>query len=182
MIDSAQRHTTTELEVAEFNSREAAKFSYDGLTQARARAHQLLLVLLGGGAGLGGLGLGRVAESPAIGWAALAAGVWWFALALYLTSRALRSSEVRSCASSSVLSHLKEWQRYAKEVQAEGGAPIDALLGLREQLLEQAKDAIEGYRNASTVAYVTLDRVYTGMAWTPIPASGAAAVLFWAQR
>lgn len=37
---------TTEIDVCEFNSREAAKFSYDGLTMARTRAHALLLVLI----------------------------------------------------------------------------------------------------------------------------------------
>ena len=167
----------TEIELAELNSRETAKFSYDGLSQARTRAHQLLLLLLGGGAGLGGLGLGRLADSPALAWAALAAAVWWFALALYLVRRALHSSNVRSHASSSVVSHMKEWQRYAKDVEQEGGEPVDPLLGLREQLLEQAQEAIAGYREASTAAYVALDRVYNGMACTPAVAALAALVV-----
>ena len=126
---------------------------------------------------MGGLGLGRVADSPAIGFAALVAAVWWFGLAFYLATSALRTTDVRSSASSSVLSHLKEWKRYAKEVEQEGGEPVDALLGLRSQLLEQAQDAIAGYRTASTAAYVALDRAYICMAWTPAPAALAAVVM-----
>lgn len=37
-----------ELDVFEYNSREAAKFSFEGLKESRARAYALLLLLIGG--------------------------------------------------------------------------------------------------------------------------------------
>lgn len=166
----------TEIDFAEGQGHEAARFSLQGLNDARQRAHNLLLVLLGGGAGMGSLGLAQLVQGPLLGWAALAGAAWWFGVALFVALRGLRSAEVRGWASGTVVSHYDKWCAYALEQQAEGGPTIEPFLELRRQLLEQVADAADGYRQASTVAYAALDIAYKLMAATPLAAAFAAVV------
>lgn len=172
-------HFMTEIELAEFHSREAAKFSLDGLTVARARAYALLLVLLGGSAGLGSIALAQ--WGGPVAWAALTASVWWSAVATYLALHGLRSSAVRSWASASVLLQYAEWCQYADEVEKEGQTRPDPLGLLRARLVDMTARARAGYIDASTQASLVIDRVYIGMAMTPI-VSLCAVVCIWLVR
>lgn len=156
------------MELAEYNSREAAAFSLDGLTQARNKAHQLLVLLLGGGAGLAAFGVARLAVEPLQALAALGMAVGWFSLAVDVSVRGLRSAPVRSWASTVVLPQHAEWVRYAAEMAQEGAAPVDPVMGQRKQLVELRVQAIEGYRQASTRAHAAIDRAYLGAALSPL--------------
>lgn len=159
-----------EIDLAEYNSREAAKFSYDGLLQARQRAHQVLLLLLGGGAGLGALGLERVGASPVLAGAALAASTLWFVLARRVARGSLVSSEVRSWAQSGLLLKHAEWVRYSNELVEEGKPPVDALARLRASSLESVDKAAQEYRDASEPAYRAVDDALLHLATTPAAA------------
>lgn len=159
-----------ELDLAEYNSREAAKFSYDGLVQARQRAHQALLLLLGGGAGLGALGLERASASPVLAGAALAASALWFVLARRVARGALRSAPVRAWTQCGLLNSFAQWQRYRAELQAEGKPPIDPLAELRAASLRSTDKSAAEYREASTMAFAAVDDALTHLATTPVAA------------
>jgi hypothetical protein len=172
----------TEIELAEYNSREAAKFSYDGLLQARQRAHHALLLLLGGGAGLGALGLERVSTSPVLGGAALAASVLWFVLARRVARGALVSRPVRSWAQCDLLAAHAEWVQYSAELVQEGGQALDTVAELRKASLRSTDKAAAEYREASSPAFVAVDDALTHLATTPVAALLGAAAGWWAQR
>lgn len=159
------------IEFAEKRGEEAAKFSLATLDVGRARAHNLLNLLLGGAGAVVMLALSQGATRP---WLVVVAGtlaVWWFGLAAWLAVRGLRTSPVRTWAGEGkrILRKGAEWQAYAKEVLAEGGQPKDALLSLRERELELMAEASEEYRIASTQCAAALDRVYLLAALTPLP-------------
>lgn len=156
------------IDLAEFNSREAAKFSLDGLNQARNRAHALMLVLLGGAAGMGSLGLAKWSFEPALASAALAGAMWWFWLAGRLTWRALRSSPVSPWTMPGVVQYLGQWELYESERQAEGGAALQALDAMRKDLCDKTDKAAAGYREASGRAYAAIDAAYLCMSATPL--------------
>lgn len=170
-----------EIELAEYNSQEAAAFSLEGLTQARNKAHQMLVLLLGGGAALAAFGLDRLQVAPLQGLAALAVSVAWFGLAMDVSVRGLRSSPVRSWASTSVLAKHQEWLGYNIELLAEGRAAVDPVRAQRCQLVGLRVQAIEGYREASTRAHAAIDRAYLGAALSPLWAA-LAAFLGWAWQ
>lgn len=170
---------TNDIELAEYNSREAAAFSLEGLNLARAKAHQLLLVLLGGGAALAAYGLGLLAAEPMKALAALAVAVLWFCLAMDVAVRGLRSAPVRSWASTSVLDQYARWAVYSVELVAEGQPLINALEEQRRELVALRVQAIEEYRAASTLANAAIDRAYLGAALSPLWA-GFAVLLAWA--
>lgn len=171
-----------EIDLAEYNSREAAKFSYDGLLQARQRAHQALLLLLGGGAGLGALGLERASTSPVLAGAALAASTLWFVLARRVARGALTSAPVRAWAQSGLLKTHAEWVRYSAELVSEGQPPVDPLAELRAASLRSTDKAAEEYREASTPAFVAVDDALTHLATTPVAALLGAAAGWALQR
>lgn len=169
------------LDIAEFNTREAAKFSLDGLSAARSRAHALLLVMLAGGGGLGAVGLGQWSHQPFISAAALAASAWWFAWAAWVARKALASSPVRSWAMPGLVEKFTEWQIYAAESALEG-TQVDALEELRKGALRSAERAAEEYRVASTNAYSAMDKAYRQLAATPLAAAAGVAALWIVQR
>lgn len=168
-----------EIELAEYNSREAAAFGLEGLTQARNKAHQLLMLLLGGGAALAAFGLDLLEGEPLQAVAALAVSVAWFCLAMDVSVRGLRSAPVRSWASTVVLTKHQEWLKYNDELLAEGQSPVDPVRAQRRQLVDLRVEAIEGYREASTRAHAAIDRAYLGAALSPLWAAFAAC-LGWA--
>lgn len=167
---------TNEIELAEFNSREAAKFSFDGLSSARDRAHQLMLVLLGGGAGLGALGLERWDQSPVLAGAAIGAALQWFALARQVSKGALVSMPVRAWAQHGLVEKHTEWTTYCSELVAEGKPAIDPLIELRKSSIRSVDKAAEEYRAVSTAAYVCIDSAYSSMSTTPVAAAVGAIV------
>lgn len=156
-----------EIDLAEFNSREAAKFSLDGLNQARSRAHALLLLLLGGAAGMASLGLAKWSSEPALACAALAGAMWWFWLAGRLAWRAMRSAAVSPWAMPGVAQYLGQWELYASERQAEDGVTVHALNAMRIDLCDKTDNAAAGYREASRRAYAAIDAAYLCMSATP---------------
>lgn len=158
---------TTEIDVCEFNSREAAKFSYDGLTIARTRAHALLLVLLSGGGGLGGLALAQWPQSRVVALCAAVAAAWWFFLALRVVTKATASVEVRAWAINGLANAIPKWQKYVDEVHAEGGK-ANLADEMRLSAMRSADKAAAEYRQASTKVFVALDRIYLQMAATPL--------------
>jgi hypothetical protein len=162
---------TNEIDLAEFNSREAAKFSFDGLSTARERAHQLMLVLLGGGAGLGALGLERWDHSPVLAGAAIGAALLWFALARQLAKEALVSMPVRAWAQHGLVDKHVEWSTYCAELVAEGKPAVDPLEELRKSSIRSVDRAAEEYRSASTAAYSCIDNAYRSMSTTPLAAA-----------
>lgn len=164
----------TEIDLAEFNSREAAKFSYDGLLQARQRAHQLLLLLLGGGAGLGALGLERWGTSPALAGAALAASGLWFGLVALVAWRGLESAPITPWPSSTIPLQLENWKKYSAELVSEGKPPIDPVESVRWRVVNHNLEAAEGYRAASTPAYQVQDLVFRLIWCTPLVSAVAA--------
>lgn len=172
----------TEIDFAEYNSREAAKFSYDGLLQARQRAHQVLLLLLGGGAGLGALGLERAVASPVLAGAALAASTLWFVLARRVASGALQSRVISPWTQPKLLEKHAEWVRYSAELVQEGKAPVDPLAELRAASLRLTDKAAEEYRDASTPAFVAVDEALAHLATTPVAALLGAAAGWALQR
>lgn len=157
-----------EIDLAEYNSREAAAFSLEGLTQARQKAHQLLVLLLGGGAALATYGVDRLGGAPLQGLAALGVAVAWFSLAADVSLRGLRSAPVRSWASTSVLEKHAEWLAYSADLVAEGQPPVDPLSAQRRQLVDLRVRAIDGYRSASLRAHLAVDRAYLGAALSPL--------------
>lgn len=169
------------LDVAEFNTREAAKFSLDGLTTARNRAHALLLIMLAGGGGLGAMGLAQWAKQPYISIAAMAAAGWWFGWAAFLAQKSLRSAPVRSWAMPGLDVKFSEWQTYAAESAIEG-KQVDALAELRKSALRSAERAADEYRTASTEAYRAVDTVYRALAATPLASAFSVVVMLAAQR
>lgn len=171
-----------EIDLAEYNSREAAKFSYDGLLQARQRAHQVLLLLLGGGAGLGALGLERASVSPVLSGAAIAASALWFVLARRVARQALTSAPVRSWAQRGLVAEHAKWVTYSAELVSEGRAPLDALAELRAASVRSTDKAAEEYREASTPAYAAVDDALLHLATTPVAALLGAAVGWALQR
>lgn len=165
----------TEIDVCEFNSREAAKFSYEGVSNARARAHALLLILLSGGGGLGGLALAQWQQSKAVSLCAAVAAAWWFFLALRVATKAMASDEVRSWAVGGLAECIPEWATYVKDVQAEGGSAV-LVDEVRLSALRSADKAAAEYREVSTRVFVALDRIYLQMAATPLVCVLAAGV------
>ena len=170
-----------EMDLAEYNSRKAAEFSYDGVLQARQRAHQLLLVLLGGGAGLGALGLERVAHSPALAGAALAASALWFALARQVVDGALVTSAVRSWAQGGLLEKYAEWVAYNGELLAEGKPTVDPLASLRASSVRAMDKAASEYREVSRAGFATTDAVQRHLTATPL-AAALGALAGWALQ
>jgi hypothetical protein len=170
-----------EIDVAEFNTREAARFSLDGLNIARNRAHALLLVMLAGGGGLGAVGLGQWASYPLIAIAALAGSAWWFAGAALLARKALASMPVRSWAMPGLVEKFSEWKTYAAEAALEG-TQVNALAELRKGALRSAERAADEYREASTTAYMAIDSAYRNLAATPLVAAAAMAAACVIQR
>jgi hypothetical protein len=162
---------TNEIDLAEFNSREAAKFSFDGLSTARERAHQLMLVLLGGGAGLGALGLERWDHSPVLAGAAIGAALLWFALARQVAKGALVSMPVRAWAQEGLMEKHAGWATYSSELLAEGKPPVDPLVELRRSSIRSVDKAAAEYRAASNAAYDCIDNAYRSMSTTPFAAS-----------
>lgn len=166
----------TEIDVAEFNTRESAKFSLDSLNIARSRAHALLLVLLGGGGGLGALALAQLERHQhIIGVTALFASVWWFLLGAYVTLRALRSAAVRSWATQGLLNRYGEWQDYGKEASVTG-QKVDAVAEIRKSAIRNAEIATSEYRTASTAANKAIDLAFMGMCATPVVAGIGSAI------
>lgn len=157
-----------EIDLAEFNSREAAKFSLDGLNQARSRAHALLLVLLGGAAGMASLGLAQWRLESVLASAALAGAMWWFWLAGRLTWGALRSSAVSPWTMPGVAQYLGQWELYASERQAEDGIAAHALNEMRKDLCDKTDNAAASYREASGRAHAAIDAAYLCMSATPL--------------
>lgn len=159
------------LEVLEFNSREAAKFSFDGLKEGRARAYALLLLLMGGGGGLGALGLSMWGSRPSLAAAALAGAVWWFAGAAWLAWRALTSASISSWAPANLLGHHEDWKKYKNELLQEGDLAksdnVDLVRELRLASIRAADKARDEYRQASSRVFVAVDCVYRAMVLTP---------------
>lgn len=160
------------IEFAEKRGEEAAKFSLATLELARARAHNLLVLLLGGAGSLAALALAQENTHPRLTVFAVTVALCWFGLAAWLAVRGLRTSPVRTWAGEGkrILRKGAEWQRYVDDVVAEGGLPQDALLLLRKQELELMADASEEYRAASTQCATALDHAYVFAALTPYPA------------
>jgi hypothetical protein len=171
-----------ELDLAEYNSREAARFSYGGLLEARQRAHQALLLLLGGGAGLGALGLERASTSPVLAGAALAASTLWFVLARRVAREALVSRVISPWAQPGLLKTHADWVRYSAELVSEGKPPVDPLAELRAVSLRSTDKAAEGYREASTPAFSAVDKALTHLAATPLAGLLGAAAGWALQR
>lgn len=164
------------IEFAERRGEEAAKFSLATLDAVRARAHNLLGLLLGGAGAVVVLALSQGAAKPWLTWVASAVALWWFALAAWLAVRGLRTSPVRTWAGEGarILRKAAEWEGYARKVLAEGGLFKDPLLSLREQELELMAEASAEYREASTRCAAALDLVYLLSALTPLPVLAAA--------
>jgi len=159
------------IEFAEKRGEDAAKFSLSTLDVARVRAHNLLVLLLGGAGAMVGLVIANSAMRP---WVLLLGGVaavWWFGLAAWLAVRGLRTSPARTWAGigARILRKGEEWQKFEAESIAEGGQPKAALLALREQELSLMADAADEYRAASTQCAAALDSAYLLAALTPVP-------------
>lgn len=159
------------IEFAEKQGEEAAKFSLATLEQARARCHQLLVLLLGGAGALAGVGLAQVAQNRWMAVAALAVALWWFAAAAWVVLRGLRSSPVRSWSQqgTTILELHAKWQRYATELVQEGKPAIDVMTEVRTSALRNMRDSADEYRTASTYAAHALDQAYAVTAFTPLP-------------
>lgn len=166
----------TEIDLAEFNSREAAKFSLANLDVVRARAHQLLMLLLGGGAGMGALGLDRWSASPVLAGAFMGAALLWFALARQVAREALVSSQVRAWAQAGLMELHGDWVRFNAELLAEGCPAVDPLYELRKSCLRATDRAADEYRTASTAAYAAVDNAFSSMVTTPVAAALGAGV------
>ena len=178
---------TTEIDVCEFNAREGAKFALDGLMQARARAHALLLVLLGGAAGMASTGVGLMSSANPllasyVAWSAVASSGWWCWLAGRVVMGALRSSVVRSWTPKSDAALIQQWRNYAAELAVESGKPASALDEMRLSGCAAANNAADEYRAASGPAFVALDRVYINMASTPLVWLDVCVLLWCVQR
>jgi hypothetical protein len=171
-----------EIDLAEYNSREAAKFSYGGLLEARQRAHHALLLLLGGGAGLGALGLERASTSPVLAGAALAASTLWFVLARRVAREALVSRVISPWAQPGLLKTHADWVRYSAELVSEGKPPVDPLAELRAASVRITDKAAEEYREASSPAFAAVDEALAHLAATPLAALLGAAAGWALQR
>lgn len=164
------------LDFAEAQCHEASKFSLTTLEMARARCHQLLVLLLGGAGALAGVGISQWAANRGASWVAAAVALWWFCAAAWVVLRGLRSSPVRSWASqgTSVLELERQWLAYAQDlVQQSGAAAVDVLSEVRRSSLRSAAAAADEYRTASTYAARALDQAYVFCALTPVPLIGA---------
>lgn len=159
------------IEFAEKRGEEAAKFSLGTLDVGRARAHNLLVLLLGGAGAMVGLVMAHGAARPLVALLGGVVAVWWFGLAAWLAVRGLRTSPVRTWAGEGarILRKGAEWEKYEADTLAEGGQPNPALLSLRRQELELMADAAAEYRSASTQCAAALDCVYLLAALTPLP-------------
>ncbi|NWF44444.1 hypothetical protein F3K02_04135 [Hydrogenophaga sp. D2P1] len=163
------------IDLAEVHSAGVAAFSYEGVKDARQRAAALLVVLLGGGAGLGGLGLTQWAISKPVALAALLSAVYWFCIAAYLAWEALRSATVRSWHTQGLVEMLPKWDVYARELTDEG-TPTNGLNELRMSTVRNMETAADEYRKASTAAMSAIDNSYLLMSLTPL-VSFAAVIL-----
>lgn len=177
----------TEIDVCEFNAREGAKFALDGLLLARSRAHALLLVLLGGAAGMASTGVGLMSSanpmlSAYVAWSAVASAALWCWLAGRVVLGALRSSEVHAWAAKADSAMLQQWRDYAAQVSIENGKPATALDEMRIGACDVAAKSAEGYRAASGPAYLALDRAYIYMAATPLVWFSVSIALWLFQR
>lgn len=165
---------TTEIDVCEFNAREGAKFALDGLMQARARAHALLLVLLGGAAGMASTGVGLMSSvnpqlASYVAWSAVASAVLWCALSGLVAVRALASAEVTAWAAKAESTTFASWQQYARDLELEGTPMADTPLNAwRLANCDAANRAADGYRKASGPAFKALDTATRLMAATPL--------------
>lgn len=159
------------IEFAEKQGEEAAKFSLATLEQARARCHQLLVLLLGGAGALAGVGLAQLAQNRWVAAAALAVALWWFGVAAWVALRGLRSSPVTAWAHEgvTVLDMHEKWQAYNGELAQEGKPAIDVLTEVRRASLRDMQVSAEQYRTASTYAARSLDQAYVVTALTPVP-------------
>jgi hypothetical protein len=174
------------LEVLEYNSREAAKFSLDGLKEGRARAYALLLLLMGGGSGLGALGLAMWFTRPLLAVAAFAGAVWWFTGAAWLAARALKSESVRSWAPANLLGHHENWVKYQNDLVQEGelakADDVDPVRELRLASIRAADNARDEYRDASVRAFLAVDQTYRAMVITPFVCAMAVSLWGLVQR
>ena len=173
------------IDLAERNSQELARFSLEGLQEARRRAHALLVLLLAGGGALGGLGLARAdaLQHVPLAAAALAGAVHWFALAAYVAWRASTTAAVRRWATPGLAAAgYEKWQAYAQAANAESAAlggpagAVDALQELRLEALRNCERAAHEYRAASGSAHAVLDRAYRLAACMPLSAAAAVAL------
>ncbi|MFN7121886.1 MAG: hypothetical protein ACK4NM_07625 [Hydrogenophaga sp.] len=158
----------SEIDVAERHSEAAAAFSFQGVVDARQRAHALLLVLLAGGGGLGGLGLAQWSTQPILGAAGLGSSVFWFVLAAWLATKALTSESIRAWNTVGLLEKHEEWTKYADEVAQEGGAAVDVLAELRRSAIRNTELAANEYRAASTLVFAVVDKTLRWMSLTPV--------------
>lgn len=160
------------IDIAAVSAQEAAKFSLEGLRDSRARAHALLLVLLAGGGGLGGLALTYMGSKPVLCAAAMGASVWWFLGAAWVAWRALTSDSILSWSLGNLLSRAELWVQYRHDLVSEGNQDdadqVDVELQLKLESVQQAQDARDSYRTASSKAYTALDQAYRAMAMTPL--------------
>ena len=185
--ENAPMHLPNEvIDLAEKNSQEVARFSLEGLQEARRRAHALLVLLMAGGGALGGLGLARaetLAHLPLVA-AALAGALHWFALAAYVAWRANTTAPVRSWATPGMAAGgYEKWKAYAQAANAESaargdaGCDVDALKELRLEVVRNCEQAASEYRRASGAAFAVVDRAYRLAACMPISAAAAAALV-----
>ena len=157
------------IEVAEFNAQEAAKFSYDGLNLARTKAHQLLLLLLGGGAGMATYGSGIYHDTQWLGAGVLFTAAVWFAAAMYLAlCSGLPSAPVRAWAETGFVEQQRKWETYAVEVLNESAQLVDPLLLHREARCAIIDQTAGEYRAASSSAFRAIDQTYVVMALSPV--------------
>ena len=174
----------TEIDVCEYNAREGAKFALDGLLLARSRAHALLLVLLGGAAGMASTGVGLMASANPmlasyVAWSAVAGATAWFLLAGLVALWGLQSAEVTAWAAKAESGTFEQWQSYARELSAEKGEPVDALEKWRLANCDAANKAASGYRSASTPSFKAVDVAYRYMAATPLVWVAVCTVIHW---
>lgn len=167
------------IDFAEKQGEAQVLFSLSTLEFNRQRCHALLVLLLGGAGGALVLAAG-VSTRPWVGMVACSAALWWFGIAAYLSVHGLRTSPIRSWALKGdvVMRKAQEWQVYSQQVQAEGGAPVDAFVKLREQHLQVMAYAAAEYITASTQSAIALDRAYLLAALTPLPMGGAALLAY----
>lgn len=159
------------LEFAEKQGHEAAKFSLATLELARARCHQLVMLLFGGAGALLGLAIGQYGANRTAAVLAGVVAVWWFLVAAWVLMRGLKSAPVRSWAQTgvTVLELERQWQGYAQEAaKEEGAAAVNVAHEVRQSALRNAAGAAEEYREASTLAARALDQALMACAATPL--------------
>lgn len=100
-----------------------------------------------------------------------------------MTRTALTSAEVRAWALSDVPRLQEDWKRYAEELAMEGSEKhVDVLREVRLATVRATIRAGDEYRELSSSAHAALDAAYQGMAYTPIVAIGASALLWGLRR